>query len=296
MTYQPLYSERTRSGIPRDVEKVDKSAIAALETVLDRWLLRANRGALRSYYTCYRCQGNYSLDFDELSYIVRTRVPDCGIPTHSKLIPTHGTEAVFDLLELYFEIAKRKLEPGSCPSGRYPCLADDLIGNFISEVNGVFERKKIRYELTPTGRIQRIGAPIVSDLIRDTSFETGDSDLNEMLELAQDKYISRDPAIRREGLEKLWDAWERLKTLEDPSDKKTSVEALLDRVANGPMRERLGVEARELTQIGNKFMIRHSETDRHALTDHRHVDYLFHRLFSLVYLLLDATGRLGRSD
>ena len=121
-----------------------------------------------------------------------------------------------------------------------------------------------------------------------------------MLKTARDKFISRDSEVRKEGLDKLWDAWERLKTLEIPGlkrlDKRASTTALLDRVADGPMRERnpLETEAKELTEIGNKFSIRHSETDRHPIEDDRHVDYLFHRMFSLVYLLLDGTGRVGR--
>ena len=52
-------------------------------------------------------------------------------------------------------------------------------------------------------------------------------------------------------------------------------------------------EAKQLTDIGNAFQIRHSETTQERLHAAAQVDYLFHRLFSLVYLILRAGGGLG---
>ena len=95
-------------------------------------------------------------------------------------------------------------------------------------------------------------------------------------------------------MEKLWDAWERLKTIEAGKDKKARVTAILDKVGNEPnFRERIEKEALELTEIGNKFMIRHTETDKVPVKDSAQVDYLFHRMFALIWLLLHASGRLG---
>ncbi len=99
----------------------------------------------------------------------------------------------------------------------------------------------------------------------------------------------------REGLEKLWDAFERVKTLEPGADKKAQTATLLDRVAGQrtSLRTRLDTESRELTEIGNRFQIRHTETDREPITDAAVVDYLFARAFALVWLELEKTGRLA---
>ena len=100
--------------------------------------------------------------------------------------------------------------------------------------------------------------------------------------------------MRREALEKLWDAWERLKPVEPAKDKKASVKALLDRVTTEAVfRERLETEAVQLTEIGNKFMIRHTETDKIPVVNSAQVDYLFHRMFAMIRLVLKATGRGG---
>ena len=51
-------------------------------------------------------------------------------------------------------------------------------------------------------------------------------------------------------------------------------------------REILDKEAQVLTDIGNSFQIRHSEITQTPLTQNEHVDYLFHRLFALIFLVL----------
>ena len=118
--------------------------------------------------------------------------------------------------------------------------------------------------------------------------------LDELLEAARNKYLDPNPTIRQESLKKLWDAWERLKTVEQPGNKKVSARALLDRAADEPrFRDVVEQDARALTDIGNHFTIRHSETDKAQLQRNEHVDYLFHRLFALLRLLLRATNRGG---
>ena len=46
----------------------------------------------------------------------------------------------------------------------------------------------------------------------------------------------------------------------------------------------------QLTDIGNNFMIRHTEVTKPPITESIHVDYLFHRLFSFIRMLLQANG------
>ncbi len=50
-------------------------------------------------------------------------------------------------------------------------------------------------------------------------------------------------------------------------------------------------EATRLTKVGNDFMIRHTEVGKIPVADSWQVDYLFQRMFSLVQLLLKASGR-----
>ena len=123
--------------------------------------------------------------------------------------------------------------------------------------------------------------------LKRTAFNSGDQTLDNMLEECRAKFSDRNPLVRREALERLWDAWERLKSLADPSNKKRSVKIMLDGTATEPsLRERLENEAQELNSIGNSHLIRHSEVNQVPVIDVAQVDYLFHRLFAMVQLVL----------
>jgi hypothetical protein len=114
------------------------------------------------------------------------------------------------------------------------------------------------------------------------------------LEDARYKFLNRDLAVRRESLERLWDAWERLKTLEPGADKKSQASTLLAKASSEPnFLERLNREAAELTEIGNRFMIRHTETDKTPIEESAQIDYLFQRMFAMIRLLLRSSGRGG---
>ena len=127
-------------------------------------------------------------------------------------------------------------------------------------------------------------------------FQTGNTQLDELLETARRKFLNHDPAVRREALEKLWDAFERVRTLEPPHDanKKASVVGLLERALPEPnMRARMNDEFLALGDIGNKFMIRHTEVGKIPISSSEDVDYLFHRMFAAIRRVLRATGRGG---
>ena len=298
MVSEPLYSHRQRALSPRDVEVIEEPGWISIQELV-RQLISANYLAKTCPNYCDGCGSIVATDEGSFFSLLTREIPRLNHRRFQVPGPLPETDAILDLIELVHNC-------GAMPAGKYngrcdfECIAYDFSLSegrieFRKLINNILDRERIAFELTESGLIARVGAPILSDVIRDTEFQTSDDVLNELLENARGKFISRDPKVREEGLEKLWDAWERLKTVEPGSDKKASTSALLDGVADGPMRDRLEREAIELTDIGNKFMIRHSEKDRHQLEDDRHVDYLFHRMFSLVYLLLDGTGRVGAS-
>lgn len=158
---------------------------------------------------------------------------------------------------------------------------------FRSAVNRIFARNGIAYELTTAGQVQRIAPPILHELLASSQFATGDTQLDRMLEEARARFLSPKFDERKIALERLWDCWERIKSLEDPNNKRISVAKLLDRASSEVVfRASLEKEARELTEIGNTFHIRHSEVTQQPLNSEHHVDYLFHRMFSMLTLLL----------
>ena len=89
------------------------------------------------------------------------------------------------------------------------------------------------------------------------------------------------------GLLRLFDSWERMKSLHDPNDKKKSVAMMLDRCASEPaVRQLLDEEAKALTDIGNSFLLRHQEVRQTPVIAVDHIDHLYHRLFAMVELVV----------
>jgi hypothetical protein len=207
-----------------------------------------------------------------------------------------STYETLDLLEFaYDKVAEPRQDSYHGFYGHYHLVFAQAEGRarFREEINRIFERNGIAFELRETGQIERIAPEGLREALIQAAFHTGDDALDQLLERARVRFLNRDPAIRKESLETLWDAWERLKSLEG-GDKRASTARILDRAAGEPrFRELLETEARLLTDIGNNFMIRHAEVNKTPIADEEHVDFLFHRLFAVIRLLLKKSNRGG---
>ena len=157
---------------------------------------------------------------------------------------------------------------------------------FQDEINSLFERNGIAYFLNNEGKITRI-IPVEFQQIINRKFQTKDATLNQLLTEATQFILLPKINDRLRAIEKLWDAFERAKTFYS-SNKKVSATQLINIVANGNglLEEYLTTEASTLTEIGNKFQIRHFETDKQPITDISHIDYLFFRKFSVIDLFI----------
>ena len=163
---------------------------------------------------------------------------------------------------------------------------------FRAEVNLILQRNGIALHLEDEGQMRRLLDDPVGDAILRARFQTGDETLDLLLEEARIKFLRPDPRVRQEALERLWDGWERLKTVKD-ADKRQGATMLLDACAAEPaLRNVLNDEARALTDLGNQFHIRHSETAQTEITDQDHVDYVFLRLFAFLLLILRKNDML----
>ena len=165
---------------------------------------------------------------------------------------------------------------------------------FCQTINVIFRRNGMASSFSADGSIERIPHPVLREALAPCNFATGDAELDTILEVARRKFLHCDAQVRREALEKLWDAFERLKTVGPGANKRLQAGQLLDRMAgtqSARFRELLETEAVALREIGNGFQIRHSETTQEKVNDSAHVDYLFHRLFAFIQLALRAIAQ-----
>ncbi len=159
---------------------------------------------------------------------------------------------------------------------------------FCSDVNEILARNGVAYSMDSKGSITRIVEGPVADQLRLTHFNSGDKETDSLLELARTYFFDRAPDAAQRSIEALWDAFERLKTHVDPANKKTSAQALICAIVQSPEEKALfEAEMLALTNIGNKWRIRHHETNKHDLgTDRRLRDYLFLRMFTLLHWII----------
>ncbi len=206
------------------------------------------------------------------------------------------TLQILDLVEFCHRNASKPIRGSHHSYFNHHHLTFDRVAGqseFRERINRLFARTGLAYELGDDGKIVRLAPVGLKESLQAAVFQTGDETLDSMLESARTKFLNPNPHTRRESLEKLWDAWERLKTLGTGADKKAQVKALLDKAATEPgFRDLLEREAKELNTVGNNFQIRHSETTQTPVQSDSHVDYLFHRLFSLIWMLVKL--RSGR--
>ena len=161
---------------------------------------------------------------------------------------------------------------------------------YKEDVNQIFRRNGIAFNLTHEGTIERLLPLEIDTSLRWAMFQTGDVELDTMLATARRKILDPDENEHREAVEKLWEAWERIKTIES-TDKKGGVEKILNEAADSSVSKFRGFleeEAKVLTDAGNTFQIRHSETSQEHLESSGHVDYMFFRMFTLLNLIITS--------
>ncbi|WP_433322532.1 hypothetical protein ACRHK7_01305 [Weissella tructae] len=169
----------------------------------------------------------------------------------------------------------------------------DVFSNFQKEVNDFFNKAGLLYQLTDEKNVERITDQ--SDIVKNAAKNMAtipEEELQSLLKQAISHYSNPRPASRQDSVEKLWDAFERTKTLFipdedfDASDKQQSVKILIEKATHNDefLFEMLDTEFKKLSDIGNGIGIRHHETTQSSIPDSHYYDYLFARCISLLTL------------
>lgn len=280
------YSDRVLSPRARTEEQIDETVWEAIQALFERGV----DTALFAQDFPTRCEdgkGVYAYNRDGLVATVRAELPDLGYHFYQRGLPP--TLAILDLLELMYRHASEASE------GRYHSYFDHHHLSFDRNagrhelretVNRLLARSGSVYELDEQGRVQRLVPSPVRDLLALELPPTSDAEFDRLLAVSARKYLDPDPAVRAEGLEKLWDAFERVKTLLHRDKKKGAnqlLKAATDR-ATPAETDLLRTEMETLTNVGNQFRIRHHEARASELTT-ASSDQLFVRMYALLVRL-----------
>lgn len=252
------FSEREQGPKPRVNERITEPAwggiVAAIITRIED-----NSFGYRFPLQCSDGRGVSGCNRQLFALAIKSEVPDILWPLNHDEVPS--TLAILEFMEFCHRVVAKAIE-GDYHSffGHSHLSFEREAGQLIfrQDINPIFARNGLVYEIMANGEIVRLAPTVLRESLVTAMLVTGDSELDTLLETARARYVDPDLNSRRESLEKLWDAWERLKTLEPRRDKKESVNNLLNRAATEPtFRATLETEAQELTRIGNTFRIRH---------------------------------------
>lgn len=150
--------------------------------------------------------------------------------------------------------------------------------DYAAQMNMIFKLNSVPYKLEQGRIVSTLEIAIDPKILAEIS-EKG---LKELLSEANAYYRSGNKQI---AVEKIWDAFERLKTYYSPTlNKAQSADKIIDNMSNSEPNYKTLYEAefKALTNIGNNFRIRHHETTKIDITDNRQYDYFYKRCLALV--------------
>lgn len=287
------YTDREYGLRPAVSETIDERVWRAIHALID---MRVGNGAFgfRFPEQCTDGDGPCGCDRQAFARFLQAEVPWIDWPLSEDVVPE--TPIVLDLLEFCAKAVGAPILGGYHSYQHHYHMQWDReagLAAFVAEVNVLFQRNGVAFTLDASGNAQRILPQPVTQMLGWTMFRTGDAELDRLLEYARCHIMSPKFDDRRDATEKLWDAFERMKTLEPGADKRLQADALLDRagVSGSKLRNALAEEAKTLTTIGNSLRIRHSEMTQEQIDRSEQLDWLFVRMFSFVRLLLVSSGR-----
>lgn len=288
------FSDRERGPRARTKEAIPERVWEAVYELIQS---RINDGSFGASFPdmCIDGRGPTGTDAGALWRTARAEIPD--LPEYIRADEVPDLLVILDLLEFCARSIGQPIQRSFHSYFGHHHLDFDReagLAGFVAAVDRLFARNGIAFELTAEGIARRLGPPLLRDELGQAVFRTGDPDTDRLLEDARGRFLSPQLTDRQDALDKLWDAFERIKTLEAGANKRETAAQLLDRAASAQapkFRAFLDNEAKELTTIGNSLRIRHSETDKEPVQASEQVDYLFHHLFSFLFLLLRATRR-----
>ena len=301
------FSDREFGPKPRIKETIDLNTWRAICTLIG---IRVDDGSLAYGFPSHCDDGNAVVGTDRqaMARIIRVEIEDLVDGDNDRLIYSWDpssydsqpdTPAILDFVTF---VARNVAHPtpgywdGFFKHHHLELDRERGLRKFVGDINRLFSRSGLAYKLTDAGVIERVLPAPMEELIRRAHYSTGDQELDHLLDAAINRSLQSEAEARQDALEKLWDAFERLKTIESSGNKKEGAELLIERAvgSDSPVfHSAVTNEFHELTRIGNKMRIRHSEVGSEPVGNNGEKDYLFWRMFSLIWFMLKATGRLS---
>lgn len=156
--------------------------------------------------------------------------------------------------------------------------------NFEDKINTILKLNNIKFQLSNGKLVNSIDFQITKNSLG----KVDEAGLKELLQEASKYYDENNMQI---ALEKIWDAFERLKTYYCSStvDKKKSINRIVKKMGNNQQAfmDLFDNEFQTLTHLGNEFRIRHHETTKIDINDKKYFEYFYRRCLALIIIAIE---------
>ena len=293
-----LFTDRHNMRITRALtDQITKEMYALLVGVCNRYIMNL-AGKFPEY--CYdNAEQICGVDRNNLKNYLIFRVPDLFYDYQGNVVAPTGDDynqfALLDYIEfLALSITDYQVQDyhSYFQHQHIKALETNIVFDaYRKDVNEAFALTGLLYVLNDQKQVERItdtDAQIANNQAPIKGVR--EPGLKQLIDDAIRLYKNPRPEIYHTAIEKIWDALERIKTVgvERGLDKKASMTELISIMSSGKKEyiDLFDSEFRALTDIGNRFRIRHHEMDKIDISDEQYYGYLFNRCFSLVCLAL----------
>lgn len=153
---------------------------------------------------------------------------------------------------------------------------------FRNEINAIFKLNNINVELR-NGEVHSTSNKAIG---LDDSTNINEAGLEELIRTAEDSYNKGEYSY---AVEKIWDAFERIKTYYPTLDKKKSEEKIINDISYGNehIKKMFDNEFKVLTDTGNSYRIRHHEINKIDISKELHYKYFYKRCLALISVIVE---------
>ena len=153
---------------------------------------------------------------------------------------------------------------------------------FRNEINAIFKLNNINVELR-NGEVHSTSNKAIG---LDDSTNINEAGLEELIRIAEDLYNKGEYSY---AVEKIWDAFERIKTYYPTLDKKKSAEKIINDISYGNehIKKMFDNEFKVLTDTGNSYRIRHHEINKIDISKELHYKYFYKRCLALISVIVE---------
>ncbi|EJP23720.1 hypothetical protein HMPREF1140_1030 [Lachnoanaerobaculum sp. ICM7] len=154
---------------------------------------------------------------------------------------------------------------------------------FGNEINAIFKLNNINVELR-NGEVHSTSNKAIG---LDDSTNINEAGIEELIRIAEDLYNKGEYSY---AVEKIWDAFERIKTYYSTLDKKKSAEKIINDISYGNehIKKMFDNEFKLLTDTGNSYRIRHHEINKIDIIKELHYKYFYKRCLALISVIVES--------